>query len=123
MRIVSETTSLSVNDFMSDIRNIYSLRMAIIEFVEAAASVGLELLRRRLKVYDIDGYPQIFRKLVEQGLLSENVGSAMVSLAKLRNLIVHRYWEVDDLRIYHEARKNGLEKARRFIEEVRNLYP
>ena len=32
----------------------------------------------------------------------------MASLASLRNMIVHRYWGVDDARIYTEAKSIGV---------------
>jgi uncharacterized protein YutE (UPF0331/DUF86 family) len=42
----------------------------------------------------------------------------MRRLTRLRNLIIHRYWEVDDFRIYREARESGLGMIERFMEEV-----
>lgn len=44
----------------------------------------------------------------------------MAKLASLRNLIVHRYWTIDDLRIYKEAKQNGLEAVERFVKEATN---
>ncbi|MDK2384226.1 MAG: DUF86 domain-containing protein [Candidatus Korarchaeota archaeon] len=43
----------------------------------------------------------------------------MARLASLRNMVIHRYWEVDDLRIYREARSGGLEAIRSFAREVK----
>jgi len=33
-------------------------------------------------------------------------------------MIVHRYWRIDDTRIYREARGGGIDVIRRFIAEV-----
>ena len=60
----------------------------------------------------------MFKKLVEHGVLSRDVGEGMVRLARLRNLIEHRYWEVDDARLYREVREEGIGLVRRFIGEV-----
>ena len=38
-------TSVSYTEFMHDIRNRYTLRLALIEIVEAAADLGLYLLK------------------------------------------------------------------------------
>ncbi len=61
---------------------------------------------------------QVFRKLLERGVLSRDVGEGMIKLVRLRNLIVHRYWEVDDTRMYREIREEGIRLVRRFIGEV-----
>jgi uncharacterized protein YutE (UPF0331/DUF86 family) len=42
----------------------------------------------------------------------------MAKLASLRNQIVHRYWTIDDLRIYKEAKENGLGTIESFIKEM-----
>ncbi len=38
---------------------------------------------------------------------------------RLRNSIIHRYWEVDGSKIYREARDSGLKVIEKFIREVR----
>ncbi|UNQ73171.1 HepT-like ribonuclease domain-containing protein [Infirmifilum sp. NZ] len=42
----------------------------------------------------------------------------MIKLVRLRNLIVHRYWEVDDARVYREVKEEGIRLVRGFVEEV-----
>ncbi len=59
-------------------------------------------------------YDDLGRGTVISGPTSEG----MVRLAKLRNMIIHRYWEIDDARLYKEARGSGLRVIRNFITEV-----
>lgn len=40
---------------------------------------------------------------------------------RLRNLLVHRYWVIDDKRIYEEVRKN-FGKIIELINRVKGLY-
>ena len=42
----------------------------------------------------------------------------MEKLTRLRNLIIHRYWEIDDSRIYRETKSNGLKIIEDLIKEV-----
>jgi len=42
----------------------------------------------------------------------------MKKLVGLRNLLVHRYWEVDDSRIYKEARREELEVIKEFVKVI-----
>jgi len=89
-----------------------------VEIVEAASTLGLHILREGFGVERVDSYSQIFDKLAEKGVISYSVGEEMKKLVRLRNLIVHRYWEVDDARIYMEAKKGGINVVKRFLREV-----
>ena len=57
-------------------------------------------------------------KLARRGVISGETLEGMVRLVGLRNLIVHRYWDVDDFRILLEARSSGLRVVERFVEEM-----
>ncbi|MDK2465155.1 MAG: DUF86 domain-containing protein [Candidatus Korarchaeota archaeon] len=107
-------TSLSEEDFLRDYRNLYTLRMLIVEVVEAIVDVGLLLVRG-----EVETYAQVVDRLLEMGVISVGTADSLKSLIRLRNLIVHRYWEVDDLRIYREAKAGGLDSIEGFIREIR----
>ena len=87
--------------------------------VESSAALGLHILREDFGVERVESYSQVFDKLVENRVISAAVGEKMKRLVRLGNLVVHRYWEVDDARVYREAREGGIEVVKRFIEEVR----
>lgn len=38
----------------------------------------------------------------------------MIALTRLMNLIIHRYWNVEDIKIYHDAHGSGIKSIRRF---------
>ena len=114
---IEELVSLGLDDFIRDRGKRFAMRYSIILVVEAATDLGLYLLR---KFFDdtAESYREVFIKLSEKGVLSSKVAEGMAALSSLRNMIVHRYWGVDDARIYKEARDNGLETIRKYIEEV-----
>jgi len=117
LRVVEKIVSLDLNAFLADVRNRYTLRLSIVEIVEAATLIGLHILREQFNDR-AEGYVQVFRKLLERGILSRDTGEGMIKLARLRNLIVHRYWDVDDVRVYVEIKEVGIELVKRFIREV-----
>lgn len=119
LKVVEKVVGLGFEEFMADVRNRYTLRYAIIEIAETSTTIGLHILRGDFGVERVEGYTQVFDGLVEYGVISRDVGEGMKRLVRLRNLIVHRYWEVDDARIYKEARGSGLDVIRRFVGEVR----
>lgn len=75
----------------------FSARYSIVQIVEAAADIGLYILE--LKGETARSYREIFEKLARYGVISATTSEAMMRMSSLRNMVVHRYWEVDDLRI------------------------
>jgi len=81
-----------------------SVRYLIIQLVEAAASVCVRVL---LSVYHetVEGFPECFMRLGLKGVLPVNLASKMASVARPRNLLVHRYWAIDDEKVYKSVKK------------------
>ncbi|MCS7365683.1 MAG: DUF86 domain-containing protein [archaeon GB-1867-035] len=118
LNIVKSMVDMDHASFTIDLRNRYTLRLALVEVVEASVNLGIYILRNFLGVRRVEGYLQVFRSLVNYGVISPEVGDEMEKLTRLRNLIIHRYWEIDDSRIYKEAKSNGLKVILKFIEEI-----
>ena len=66
------------------------------------------------------GYVDVFKRLGEKRVLSLKVSEGMQRLARLCNLILRRYWEIDAKRFYEEARGSGLGIVKNFVKEVRD---
>ena len=96
-----------------------ALRYTIIELVEASASACIHVLRELYGVF-VESYPECFRKLSDLGLLPRRLAENLVSAARLRNLIVHRYWVIDDEKLYYLA-KDGLKVFEEYAEILERL--
>lgn len=59
-----------------------------------------------------------FSVLVEKGLMNAWEFEELVKLVRLRNLLIHRYWVVDDRRVYDSVRKD-FKAVREFLERVK----
>jgi len=105
-----------LDEFLNDDEAVYALRYAVIEAVEAAVQIGLILLRETGA--RPASYGEVFQMLGERGIIPRDLAAAMRRFAGLRNLLVHRYWEVDDARLYRELKEGGLETLRRFLRHV-----
>ena len=114
---VETITSSSLEDFMRNRSKRFSMRYSIILIVEAATDLGLTILKQCFNE-GARSYREVFLKLAERGVINFNTAEGMSTLASLRNMIVHRYWSIDDARIYRKAKGNGVGVVKRFIEEV-----
>jgi len=109
--------SLDVESFPKDRRARFSLRYSIVLIVESLADIAVAILEKDFNEI-VESYRDVIMKLRDKGLLGRRVAESIARLVSLRNLIVHRYRVVDDLKIYESAKNSGVESIERFIEEV-----
>ncbi len=117
LKYMREITSGGEEEFIRDLKSRLALRYLILLVVESAASIALHILSEAFGE-NAESYGEAFSRLAHHGVLSPSVAEKMASLARLRNLIVHRYWLVDDARIFREARGSGIQTVEKFVEEV-----
>jgi len=55
-----------------------------------------------------------------KGIVPEELASKLSSAARLRNLLVHRYWVINDQEVYESVRKR-LEDFNVFVAHVRRF--
>jgi len=96
----------------------YSLRYQIIVLVEAVGSACLHIAMEDFD-YEPGSYRDCIRYLENSGITvqAENI----IRIIGLRNLLVHRYWVVDDRRIYESA-KNDFQNIKDFLKVVESKY-
>ncbi|MCD6357936.1 MAG: DUF86 domain-containing protein [Thermoprotei archaeon] len=94
-----------------------SMRYLVVQLVEAASSICVHLL---ISVYGErpQGYPDCFARLGVKGVLPRGLAERLASAARLRNLLVHRYWVIDDERVYESVRR-GLKDFEEFVSRIR----
>ena len=90
-----------VEDMSRDER--YSMRYNVIVLVEALASIAVHL-----SVEWLGHTPRSYSEAIM--LVAEALGvecvEDLVALVRLRNLLVHRYWVIDDSRIVDSVRRD-----------------
>lgn len=114
---ISSAIRAGKEDFISSRTLRFSVRYSVIQLVEALADLGLAILERGFGE-GAEGYRDVFKRLALRGVVSPEAAEGMMRLASLRNMIVHRYWDVDDSKIFDEAEGVGIAAVRRFITEV-----
>jgi uncharacterized protein YutE (UPF0331/DUF86 family) len=113
---IEQLVSLVQITFLADRRNALALRYLIIQAVEAMADLCQHILA---KVWGIpcEGYIDCFLKAGEQGIISLALSQRLRRLAALRNMLVHRYWTIDDARLYVETQA-GQRDLTTFVQEI-----
>ncbi|MDK6027918.1 DUF86 domain-containing protein [Ignisphaera sp. 4213-co] len=95
------------------------VRYHIIVLVEALTALAYHIARR---LYGLEPTTpiQTFRFLADRGLVNSDELRDIEALIRLRNLLVHRYWVIDDRRIYENV-KNDFRSVKRFVERLKNV--
>jgi uncharacterized protein YutE (UPF0331/DUF86 family) len=108
--------SLPDDQFWADERNIETIKLWLIQLVQDAADLCNHLAVRLLSEPP-ENYPECFELLHEAQILDETLAENLRKMARFRNLIVHRYWDVDDRRVLEIAR-TCLSDLEAFLEAI-----
>ncbi len=115
-RRLNELGQLPSDEFLADYRNTESAKYLLIVAVEAAIDLCNHIVARR-QGRAPQGYADCFVALSELDAISRELAERLKSMARFRNLIVHLYWKVDDMRVY-EIIRNDLKDLDDFRRQI-----
>jgi uncharacterized protein YutE (UPF0331/DUF86 family) len=96
----------------------YAIRYHIIVLAEALGSLCFQMATEELNRAP-ESYSQCFKMLEEEGIC--DCARDLTALVRLRNLLVHRYWVIDDSQVY-DAIKSNFKAVEKFLERVKDRY-
>ena len=99
---------------------IYSMRYNIIVLVESLVSIAIHILVEEYN-YKPEYYAEALRELASKLSLKQECIEELKALVKLRNLLVHRYWIIDDRRVHDEVRRN-FKCIEELLDKIRGRY-
>jgi uncharacterized protein YutE (UPF0331/DUF86 family) len=97
----------------------YAIRYHIIVLAEALGGICLHVAKEDLEQEPLS-YSECFRLLDEEDIC-ENCAKDLSAMVRLRNLLTHRYWAIDDQQVYNSI-KDNFRGADKFIESVQEKY-
>lgn len=122
LNTVSEIKSLIPSEeevFLKEQRNVYSLRYLLIDAVEAMANICNHIIARILGQMP-KGYPDCFEKLSNSNIMTMELGEKLKKLASLRNIIIHKYWNIDDRKVFKSAKEN-IGDFKEFLRQIKEF--
>ena len=100
-----ELSSVPEADFLADFKAVNSAKYLLVVACEASIDICNHLAAMRGGRAPQD-YSDCFRVLEEIEVLDRNLADRLSRMAKLRNLLVHMYWRIDNARIYRVIRED-----------------
>ncbi len=115
---LKELAQLSLPDLVKDPHKIASAKYHLIIAIEAAIDICNHIIaKNNLRVPE--DYADTFKVMVENQLITEDFSSNLTKMARFRNRLVHRYWDIDTQQLYNIL-KNNLVDLARFLHEIRS---
>ena len=113
-------SQIGLSEFLKnqDARDIASFRLIVC--TEAAIDICLHLSTNLLKKVPED-YASCFGLLASQGIINKELSDHLAQMARFRNLLVHRYWDIDYVRLYNIIAGDDLNDLEEFIRSIRKV--
>lgn len=102
---IRKLASLPDEQFWGNELHIDSVKLHLIQAIEDAASICTHLMAR-LGGTAPSAYAECFASLHERGVIDESLAERLQAMSRFRNLLVHRYWQIDDAQVLRIAREN-----------------
>ena len=97
--------ALSDAEFWADERNLYTVLHLFLIALEAMGALCTHLLARSARKAPAS-FAECMDGLRDLGIVDDALAAQLVRMARFRNLIVHRYWQVEPNRVLTYAREN-----------------
>lgn len=102
---VRQYAALPDEVFFADERNLYTVEHLLLIAIEAAAALCNHILAKTARRAPVS-YGECFEGLQSVHKLDEELAITLVQMARFRDLLVHRYCDVDPERVLVYARNN-----------------
>lgn len=112
-RLLDEIEQEGRERFLAADRNLYAALHALQESVEAALDVAGHIVASS-GFRHADDYSDLFAVLAEEGVLEDDLAEPLQEMARFRNLVVHRYDEIDPKRVWDIVREDRHDVAEFF---------
>lgn len=95
--------ALPDDEFYADERNEYTVQHLLLIAIEATAALCNHLVAHTTRAAPAT-YAECFDGLESIGMIDASLRTRLAGMVRFRNLLVHRYWEIDPPRVLNYAR-------------------
>jgi len=116
LSFLEEIKRLSLEQFLESYRDVQAAKYSLLEIVEACIDVANYIISVR-GFRRAEEYSEMFKVLKEEGVIGKGLATKLEDMSRFRNLLVHRYGEVDNRRVL-EIIKYNLKDIEEFEREI-----
>jgi uncharacterized protein YutE (UPF0331/DUF86 family) len=116
IRLLNEVVAQGYENFSHNFRDIQAAKHSLQESIEACLDIGSHIIAEK-GFRRGDDYKDIFNVLEEEIIIDSELSEKLQEMAKFRNLLVHRYGEIDTIRLF-AIMVNDLNDIQVFVKRI-----
>jgi len=116
LRFLKEIKTLSPDQFVESYKDVQAAKYSLLEIVEACIDIANYIISVK-GFRRAEEYSEMFKVLKEEGVIGKELATKLEDMARFRNLLVHRYGEIDDRKVL-EVIKHNLKDIEEFEKEI-----
>ncbi|MFB0561221.1 MAG: DUF86 domain-containing protein [Candidatus Lokiarchaeia archaeon] len=116
LRFLEQYKNFKIKEFEKSYKDIQAVKYSLLEIIESCIDIANHIIS--VKGYRrAETYSEIFQILGEEKVISQGLSEKMQNMAKFRNLLVHRYGEIENRKVLEIAKQN-LQDVKEFEKEI-----
>lgn len=102
---IEKYSTVPEDEFWKDERNILSIKHLLLESIEACGTICVHILAKKIFKAS-SSFSECFENLFKSKVIDKDLTDKLIMMARFRNILVHRYWEIIDKKILDYAKNN-----------------
>jgi uncharacterized protein YutE (UPF0331/DUF86 family) len=118
VRFLEEIKILSPDQFVESYRDAQAAKYSLLEIIEACIDIANYIISVK-GFRRAEEFSEMFKVLKEEEVVEKELATRLEDMARFRNLLVHRYGEIDDKRVLEIVKHNlkDIEEFEKAIEK------
>lgn len=116
LKFLKEFKNKSVEDLESSYRDLQAIKYSLLEICEACIDVANHIIATE-RLERAEEYAKMFEVLAKNRIIPKELSEKLTKMAKFRNLLIHRYAEVETESLI-EIIKSNLIDIVEFMKEI-----
>lgn len=100
-----DLAKLSDKEFWSRKENIAAVKYYLLQAIEAIGGICVHVAAKKFNK-GVSAFGECFEIMEKEGVLEKDLADKLRKMAKFRNKLIHRYWEIEDKNILEYTRKD-----------------
>lgn len=100
-----ELVKLNDEEFWARKENIAAVKYYLLQAIEAVGGICVHIAAKKFNK-GVSAFGECFEIMEKEEVLKEELADKLRKMAKFRNKLIHRYWEIEDKNILEYARKD-----------------
>lgn len=117
---IEKYADMDEREFLLSDEKIAAAKYHLIAIIEGCFSICTHIAAKEMHKAP-DGYAACFKMLAESKVLPEPLSGNLAKMTGFRNLLIHRYWEIEDKKVYQYL-KTEIVNIREYLKIVAERY-